>query len=129
MITVHFSDALLALLIVALLTLHYVVHRRRVSERDALRAQIGALQQRVSELESLNASLGLRLMTMAEILARGQPDQKDQLSALTDSIVRLLHEYQREHPGAVEIEAGGDVNVGGDVAGRDQKAEGRGARQ
>jgi len=118
MITLHLSDALIALVAVLLLALHYIVRRRRITDRQMLVRQIEELREQVSQLESLNASMAQRLITFADILAAFTPARADELHELTRSLLELFRKYQA---GGVRVEAAGDVNVSGDVVGQDKK--------
>jgi len=105
---VTFEHFLAGALIVVLMTLHYIVYTRRV-----------ALMRRIRQLESLNAALGLRLIRMADIMKTDQSNgRKKELDELKESVHTLFRQY---HAGILTIEAMGDVNVGGDVVGRDKK--------
>ena len=110
MITLPLFDTLLGLLVVLLLVvLHFVVHKRRLE-----------LQKRISQLESLNAALGLRFLRLAAIVRDSQPpDGQRDVDELIESVHTLFRRYQA---GALIIEAAGDVNVGGDVVGGSQRA-------
>lgn len=99
----------MAVIIIALLlVLHYLVYKRR---RE--------LETRLRQLESLNASLGLRLIRMVEIMQRSYSEEHArELSELKASIYDLFRQY-RIAPLGMTLNAQGDLNVGGDVTGRD----------
>ena len=110
----------------ALILLHYVVHNRRVTEQNAcfkkirgLEADVVTQKNRILELESLLTSTMQRMISMAQIIAAEVPRHKDELTDMMNSLVKMFHEYAPTSSG-IDIDANGDVTIGGSVVGRDR---------
>ena len=110
-----------------LIMLHYVVHTRRIREQDAcftkireLQADISFQKDRVERMESLAVSTVIRLAEMAKIVAIATPDHGQQLKGMMDSLVKLFREQAPQV--GIQIDANGDVTIGGDAVGHDKKA-------
>lgn len=121
MFTVHIETVVVSAFLlfgVGLLLFHVYVRHRRLDE-------IGRLTERISQLESLNAALGLRFITLAEIIGRRVPDSDEQheLHDLVRSTLEAFKTYRTVFPTGVQVNAGGDVSIGGGVAGQDQKSK------
>ena len=106
------DQVLAGALIVVLGVLHYIVHTRRM-----------ALMRRIRQLESLNAALGLRFIVLAEIIGRSIADSSAQheLNDLVRSTLEAFKSYHTVFPTGVNIDAGGNVNIGAGVTGGDKK--------
>ena len=119
MITVHLETIVVSALLmfgVSLLLFHVYIRHRRLDE-------LSLLKERISQLESLNAALGLRFITLAEIIGRrvSSDDLRSELNDLVRSTLEAFKTYRTVFPTGIQIDAGGDVNVGGDVTGRDKE--------
>lgn len=77
-------------------------------------------RDRIRRLESLNASLGLRLIRVIEIMQRSHSEERArELAELKDSVYDLFRQYRIIPPG-MTLNAQGDLNIGGDLSGRDK---------
>lgn len=85
--------------------------------RTAATAARSDCRERIQQLESLNASMAQRIMRLAEIIGQENPTRADELKELADGMFKIFREYQS---GSISLTAEGDVNIGGDVSGRDK---------
>jgi len=119
MFTVHIETIVVSATLlfgVGLLLFHVYIRRRRLDE-------FSLLKERISQLESLNAALGLRFITLAEIIGRrvSSNDTRNELNDLVRSTLEAFKTYRTVFPTGIQIDAGGDVNVGGGVTGGDNQ--------
>ena len=96
-----------AVVVALLITLHYVVHRRRKE-----------LEASIRQLESLSAALGLQLLEALDILRESQPPH---LQQRLDDLQKTVEDYSG---GGISLQALGNLTVGGDVVGRDKASTG-----
>ena len=100
-----------AVVVALLITLHYVVHRRRKE-----------LEASIRQLESLSAALGLQLLEALDILRESQPPHLQQrVDNLKKTVYKTFDDY---HQGGIILQSLGDLTVGGDVVGRDKASTG-----
>lgn len=111
--TIGATEALAALSVALLLVLHYLVRKRRLE-----------LEARLRQFESLNASLGLRMIRLTEIMISEHSESRGrELAELKESIYDLFRQYRITPPG-MTLNAQGDLNIGGDVTGRNKTQNG-----